>query len=168
MVRLQTNTTFCCRGLITGPLDGQRLKRECGDVPRCNPCHVCHPDSDMAVFARNALKTPIPKSAPQPSSAFRSAATLLPVTHSLRKTSPLSQSSSSEFTPSMAKAMDAAVAAVQARSTSKTPVAPSSDGFDLEEFTPSMAAAMDSIEGRSFSAVVNSPDPRTPEVRSNR
>lgn len=126
---------------------------------------MCSPDSEMALFSRNAINTPIPNHTVPALSSFVPARSLLPSLPAAPLLPSLSQSSvstaSSEFTPSMAAAMDAAVIAVQRNTStsSATLAAPSSDNFGSDEFTPSMADAMDVIERNSSS---NSADVTTP------
>jgi hypothetical protein len=99
MIDLQENIAICCRDRITYHMDGDSLRRSCSDVAGCNPCHICEPNSKMAVFARNALLTPIPI---QPKAPSIASSTFQPLTRH-RSLTPYP---SSEFTPSMAAAMD--------------------------------------------------------------
>ena len=103
MLDLQENVASCCRTLLTRHMDGPPLERSCSNVNGCNPCHICKPDSDMAIFARNALLKPIPI---QAKATFVAASAILPVAPQ-RSLTPYA---SSDFTPAMAAAMDAAEA----------------------------------------------------------
>jgi hypothetical protein len=118
MIDIQENVALCSRRMLTSIMDSNSLKRQCSDIPGCNPCHVCDPDSDMAVLARQAIVTPLP---PKPIPGFISAAAMLPPATHAGPSAP----------PSIARSRY---------------LEPSSDDFGSEIFTPSMADAIDAVE----------------------
>lgn len=53
------NVTFCRRLLLTEAMDGRKLSKSCRTAdPACNSCDVCHPDSEMVLFAKVAIAKP--------------------------------------------------------------------------------------------------------------
>lgn len=59
-VALSKNFTFCRTEMLSSIMDGDKLSKKCTSIPGCNLCDVCDPDSEMALLARYAIKTPPP------------------------------------------------------------------------------------------------------------
>jgi hypothetical protein len=152
MIDIQENVALCSRGMLTSIMDGASLKRQCSDMPGCNPCHVCDPDSNMAVFARQAILTPLPPKPGKSTTAMLPAApqAVPPPGSSLMRPADLIPAKPVPgFTTAAAMLCPAAQAVPSPRpSIARSPimVEPSSDDFGSEAFTPSMAEEMDLLE----------------------
>ena len=57
--QLASNLKYCMRYLISNTMDGTDLAVSCKDTPGCNPCGVCDPSSEISVFIRQAINTPM-------------------------------------------------------------------------------------------------------------
>jgi len=189
---MMANKTLCTRGLLNRIMDGPDFDRQCSDVPGCNPCHICEPNSPVAQLAQRALITTLPSvdkrttkfisalslaSMPQLSATIEAPSVDLPPAvnkSSGKHTSSLTPASmskqytptnapSSDFTPAMAEEMDS----IEARYFEKSkpmPLPSSDEDYGSDIFTPSMASIMDNLE-ESFT---NGSVGQTTVVGSNR
>ena len=46
-LKYTANKNVCWRKMLLNTMDGEAQSVGCRDLPRCNPCNICDPDSDM-------------------------------------------------------------------------------------------------------------------------
>jgi len=139
------NEVLCSRGLLTLHMDGAKLQRKCSDVPGSNACHVCDPDSEIAVFAQKALLT-------IPSNTSHLGCGASDDVHA-NASSVRGAANESSGVPEAPLTTHSNPAQLRLSTVNDVPAnaSPPSDDFGSDVFTPSMAEAMDKIE-RSFSS----------------
>lgn len=113
------NFGLCRRWLLRRTMDGKDLAKTCNQIPGCNPCDVCVPDSDAAVFAKNAVANPIARPPRPPMTSVTSHPAIKPgPVYAPHQVASVAQTEDEdiydahieEFTPSMANDMDALTA----------------------------------------------------------